>query len=203
MAGMGLPIMLSTGMSTLNEVEDALIVLKKFGAIKEKTTVLQCNTDYPTPMNDANLKAMVSMKERFDISVGYSDHTLGIEAAIAAVAMGGRIIEKHLTLNRNMTGPDHKSSLEPEEFKQMVESIRNVEIALGDGLKKPTISESKNLVISRRSIVASRIINKGETFSNENICVKRPADGLSPMHWESVLGQVARKNFAKDEKITL
>lgn len=197
----GKDIVMSTGMSNLSEIEDAMNVLKENGA--GNISLLHCNTEYPTPFHDVNLRAMKTMSDHFHINVGYSDHTLGIEVPIAAVAMGARIIEKHFTLDRNMEGPDHKASLEPEELKSMVLSIRNIEVAIGSSKKFPTNSEIKNLAIARKSIVAKSNIKKGETFTESNITTKRPGDGISPMEWFRVLGQTAKRNFAEDELIEL
>lgn len=197
----GKRVILSTGMSTTDEVEEAVEVLQNFGA--EDITLLHCNTEYPTPMCDVNLNAMVAMKEAFHVSVGYSDHTKGIEVPIAAVAMGATVIEKHFTLDRNMEGPDHKASLEPDELEAMVKAIRNIEDALGSGEKKVTASEEKNRVIARKSIVAKRHIDKGESFTKENITTKRPGSGISPMKWNVVLGRKAMREFEEDELIEI
>jgi N,N'-diacetyllegionaminate synthase len=194
-------IILSTGMADLGEIEDALGVLTEAGTSKEKITVLHANTEYPTPMEDVNLKAMQTIADAFKIDVGYSDHTLGIEVDVAAVAMGAKVIEKHFTLDKSMEGPDHKASLEPHELKAMVESIRNIEKALGQGVKKPSRSESKNVAIARKSIVARRDIKAGERFSDENITAKRPGNGISPMRWDEVIGRTAQKNYKADEPI--
>ena len=197
----GKDILLSTGMANLQEIKDALIILQSNGA--GKITLLQCNTEYPTPMVDANLKAMQTMREFFSCDVGYSDHTLGIEVPIAAVALGATVIEKHLTLDQNMEGPDHKASMEPDDFKTMVQSIRNIEMAIGSGIKSPSPSEIKNMVIARKSIVAKRPIFKGEIFTPENITTKRPASGLSPMKWFDIIGKKAIKDFDVDELICI
>ncbi len=197
----GKPIIMSTGMSTLEEVGAALEILKKNGS--GPVTLLHCNTEYPTPMKDANLRAMLTLQDAFHCEVGYSDHTLGIEIPIAAVAMGATVIEKHFTLDRNMEGPDQKASLEPDELTAMVRGIRNVELALGTGAKEPSESEKKNIAIARKSIVALRNIRKGEVFTGENITVKRPGSGLSPMRWFEVLGTRAVRDFQEDELITL
>lgn len=197
------PVILSTGMSTPDEINDAVDILLKFGVTKEQITILHCNTEYPTPMADVNLKAMQTMKVDLGLQTGYSDHTQGIEIPIAAVALGATIIEKHFTLDRNMEGPDHKASLEPEELKAMVSAIRNVEQALGDGKKTVSLSESKNKSIARKSIVAARKIEKNELLTEENLTVKRPGDGLSPMQWEEVLGMYAIRSFEADEQIVL
>jgi N,N'-diacetyllegionaminate synthase len=199
----GLPIILSTGMCTMGEVANALEILEKAGARNHDITVLHCNTEYPTPMEDVNLNAMLSMKEKLGVNIGYSDHTLGIEVPIAAVAMGATVIEKHFTLDRKMDGPDHAASLEPEELKQMVKSIRNIEKAKGDGVKKPSNSEEKNISIVRKSIVASKEIKVGDEFTADNLGVKRPGTGISPIRWDEVLGKVASKDFQPDELITI
>ncbi len=194
-------VILSTGMSTLQEVGDALTVLINEGVLKENITVLHANTMYPTPMTDVNLNAMLTMQKKFGVAVGYSDHTLGIEVDIAAVAMGASIIEKHFTLDRAMRGPDHKASLEPKELKSMVVAIRNIEKALGSSEKKPSSSESINISIARKSIVASRSISKGEVFSENNIAIKRPGNGLSPMKWCDVIGTKAVRDYKEDQLI--
>ncbi|ALV21571.1 MULTISPECIES: N-acetylneuraminate synthase [Carnobacterium] len=195
----GKKIILSTGMSTLGEIEEALEVLKNNGA--KDITVLHCNTEYPTPMSDVNLTAMNTMKEAFKVPVGYSDHTLGIEVPIAAVALGAAIIEKHFTLDKTMEGPDHKASLEPDELKQMVTSIRNIEQALGNGVKTPTQSERKNKAIARKSLVSKTAIASGEVFTEENLEIKRPGTGISPMLWDEIIGTKATKNYQADELI--
>ena len=197
-------VILSTGMSTMQEIKAAIEVLMQQGVLKNKITVLHCNTEYPTPMKDVNLKAMLYIKNELGIRVGYSDHTLGIEVPIAAVALGAEVIEKHITLDRTMDGPDHKASLEPEELKKMVKAIRNIEEALsGSGMKEPSASEKKNLVIARKSIIALKGIEKGELLTEKNITVKRPGTGLSPMLWDSVLGTTAIRDFNEDEFIEL
>lgn len=195
------PLILSTGMSMLSEIEDALAVLEENGC--EDVTLLHCNTEYPTPMEDVNLLAMRDLEEQFALPVGFSDHTLGIEADIAAVALGACVIEKHFTLDKTLEGPDHKASLEPDELAAMVRAVRNIEKALGSGEKHVTPSEAKNRPIARKSIVAKRAIAKGETFTAENLTTKRPGDGISPMLWYEVLGQMAKRDFAEDEKISL
>ena len=197
----GKPIILSTGMSNLDEIDEAISVLKDNGA--GKITLLHCNTQYPTPMEDVNLNAMLTLKDRYNCDVGYSDHTLGIEVSIAAVALGATVIEKHFTLDRNMEGPDHKASLEPKEFKSMVSAIRNIEKALGTGNKVASPSETENKDIARKSIVASRMIKKGEVFTKDNITAKRPGSGISPMRWYNVIGAVAKRDFQEDELIEL
>ncbi len=199
----GKPVILSTGMATLGEIEAALDVLEQSGTSRECVTVLHCNTEYPTPMADVNLRAMQSIHAAFGVAVGYSDHTPGIEVAIAAVAMGASVIEKHFTLDRNLSGPDHKASLEPEELKAMIAAIRNIEAALGDGIKRPSASETKNRPIARKSLVAACAIRAGERFSATNLAIKRPGAGLSPMRWDEVLGRKAPRDFAPDELIEL
>ena len=194
-------VILSTGMADLVEIEDALDVLVKAGTKKENITILHANTEYPTPMEDVNLRAMQTIAKTFNTQVGYSDHTLGIEIPIAAVAMGATVIEKHFTLDRKMKGPDHKASLEPDELKLMVKSIRNIEQAKGDGTKKPSESEKQNIPNARKSIVAAINIKKGEIFTTENITTKRPGDGISPMEWYNILGTKAKNDFLKDELI--
>ena len=201
MGGLNKKIILSTGMANLGEVEAAIETLVKNGTKRENISLLHANTQYPTPMEDVNLKAMITLKNAFGLEVGYSDHTLGIEVDIAAVAMGAKIIEKHFTLDKNMPGPDHKASLEPDELAAMVRSIRNIELALGDGLKHFSKSESENIKIVRKSIVAKCDIKKGEIFSEQNICVKRPGDGISPMRWDEVIGQISQKDYKRDDLI--
>lgn len=196
-------IILSSGMAKLKEIKDALKVLITNGTPKDKITVLQCNTEYPTPMGDVNLLAMLAIRKELGVAVGYSDHTLGIEIPIAAVALGATIIEKHFTLDKHMDGPDHKASLEPHELKAMVKAIRNVESAMGDGIKKPSRSETKNIPVARKSIVASRDIQRGELFSAANITAKRPGTGLSPMLWDHVIGKRAGYSFREDELIRI
>ena len=195
----GKPVILSTGMSTLLEVEQAVGLLQKCGT--DDIILLQCNTQYPTPYEDANLNAMVTLRDHFRLAAGYSDHTLGIEIPIAAAAMGASVIEKHFTLDKELEGPDHKASLEPDELIQMVRSIRNVEKAFGDGKKEPSASERKNIDIARKSIVAARNIKRGETFTEDNLAAKRPGNGISPMKWNHVLGQKAIRDFEADEPI--
>jgi len=197
-------VILSTGMSDMDDINKALAILLKFGVKKENITILHCNTEYPTPMSDVNLKAMLHIQTELNVKIGYSDHTLGIEVPIAAVALGARVIEKHFTLDRNLPGPDHRASLEPNELKSMVNSIRNIEKALsGSGIKEPSKSELKNKQIIRKSIIALKPITKGEIFNNRNIGTKRPGTGISPMKWESVIGQVSKNNFEQDELISL
>jgi len=194
-------VILSTGMADIGEIEDALNVLIKAGTTKENITVLHANTMYPTPMEDVNLKAMVTIGNTFDIAFGYSDHTLGIEVDIAAVAMGASCIEKHFTLDNTMEGPDHKASLEPDELKAMVKAIRNIELALGSSVKKPSKSETPNIEIARKSIVANNSIKKGEVFTEDNLAIKRPANGINPMRWDEVIGTLASKDYSQDELI--
>lgn len=200
-AAFGEKIIMSSGMSTLSEVRDAVEVLKKNGA--EDITLLQCNTEYPTPFEDVNLRVMQTLREEFGLPTGYSDHTLGIEAAVAAAALGAEVIEKHFTLDRIMDGPDQVASIEPEELKKLIMSIRNVEKALGTGVKIPSESEKKNMSIARKSIVAARNIKKGEIFSEDNITCKRPGSGISPMKWFEVIGEAAIRDFTEDELIEL
>lgn len=195
------PVILSTGMSMLSEIEDALTILEDGGA--GPITLLHCNTEYPTPIEDANLLAMQDLREQFGLPVGYSDHTTGIEADIAAAALGAVVIEKHFTLDKTLPGPDHKASLSPQELAAMVAAVRKTEKALGDGKKHVTQSEAKNKPIARKSILAKRAIHKGEVFTAENLTVKRPGDGISPMRWYEVLGKTAKRDFAEDEKIEL
>ena len=202
-AGYGEPIILSTGMCELSDIEAALHVLQNHGVQKEKVTILHCNTEYPTPMKDVNLKAMLEIGQRFGVKVGYSDHTEGIEVPIAAVALGATIIEKHFTLDRTMEGPDHKASLEPTELRAMVKAIRNVEQALGDGHKTVSESERKNMEVARKSIVAACPIRKGELLTEQNLTVKRPGIGISPMRWEEILGTHATRDFQEEELIEI
>lgn len=201
LAKTGKPVVMSTGMCTLQEIREAIDVLKANGTKEIK--LLHCNTEYPTPFEDVNLKAMQTMRSEFQLEVGYSDHTKGIEVPIAAVALGATIIEKHFTLDRNMEGPDHKASLEPQELAEMVKSIRNIEKALGNGEKAPSPSEQKNIAVARKSIVAKTKINSGEIFSEKNITVKRPGTGISPMKWFEVLGKKAIRDFDEDELIEI
>lgn len=194
-------VIISTGMADLGEIEDALNVLTSAGTSVENISVLHCNTEYPTPMEDVNLRAMKTIACAFGVKVGYSDHTLGMEIPIAAVAMGACIIEKHFTLDRKMEGPDHKASLEPGEFMAMVSAIRNVETALGDGIKKASPSELKNKPIARKSILASTDIHKGDMFSERNLAVKRPGTGINPMRWDEIVGRKADRDYSADELI--
>lgn len=202
-ACLGMPVIMSTGMCELKEVEAALNVLCTNGLRLDDISLLHCNTEYPTPFCDVNLKAMLTLKKEFGVRVGYSDHTKGIEVPIAAVAMGAEIIEKHFTLDRSLPGPDHVASLEPDELRAMVTSIRNIEQAIGNGYKTVSASERKNIVIARRSIIAATDIKRGEVFTENNLTVKRPGNGVSPMRWEEVLGQIAKRDFCEDELIEL
>ena len=197
-------VILSTGMATIDEIKDAVKVLIDNGVSKDKITILHCNTEYPTPMEDVNLKAMLHIQRELGLPIGYSDHTLGIEVPIAAVALGATVIEKHFTLDKTLPGPDHKASLEPNELKAMVSAIRNIEKAIGgSGLKEVSKSEEKNKPIVRKSIVASTDINKGNIFTPENLTVKRPGTGISPMQWDEVIGKEAKRDFQEDELIEL
>lgn len=194
-------VILSTGMCTMEEIRNAVSVLKENGV--GDITILHCTTEYPTPFNDVNLNAMQTIRDEFGVNVGYSDHTKGIEVSIAAVALGAVVIEKHFTLDRNMEGPDHKASLEPNELKAMVDSIRNIELAFGNGIKRPVESEKKNMAVARKSIIAKTDIKAGELFTEVNLTVKRPGDGINPMKWFDVIGQVASRDFKEDELIEL
>lgn len=200
---LGSQVIMSTGMATLSEIEAAIGVLEEAGTPRSKLTVLHCTTAYPTPIEEVNLKAMKTIGSLFGVEVGYSDHTLGIEVSVAAVALGATTIEKHFTLNRNLPGPDHKASLEPDELKQLVSSIRNIERALGDGIKKPTASELINRLPARKVIVAKCDIAKGELFTELNLSTKRAGDGLSPMRWKEVIGNKASKSFIANELISI
>lgn len=195
------PVVMSTGMCEMEEIQTAMDILRGNGT--PKITLLHCNTEYPTPYKDVNLRAIAAMRERFGVDIGYSDHTPGIEVPIAAAAMDAVVIEKHFTLDRNMEGPDHKASLEPDEFAAMVTAIRHIEVALGSGEKTVSPSEAKNRDIARKSIVARRVIQQGEMFTEENLAVKRPSGGISPMRWFEVLGTKAKRDFAEDEMIQL
>lgn len=199
MAALKTPVLLSTGMSSLDEITDALGVLDDGGC--PEVTILHCNTQYPTPYEDANLTAMIELYEQFGLPVGLSDHTSGWECDVAAAVLGAQVIEKHFTLDKSLPGPDQKASLDPTEFKAMVEAVRHVEAALGDGHKHLTESEAPNKAITRKSIVAARQIKAGEVFTEENLTTKRPGDGISPMRWHEILGQTAKRDFAEDEKI--
>jgi len=194
-------VIMSTGMSTMSEIKEALSILLKAGTLKENITILHANTMYPTPMQDVNLRAMLTIQNYFDIPVGYSDHTLGIEVDIAAVAMGATVIEKHFTLDKTLDGPDHQASLNPDELKNMVMAIRNIEKAMGDGKKVVSSSEKENKDIARKSITAIQKINKGDIFTEDNITVKRPGNGISPMKWDEVIGSKAKKNYLFDDLI--
>ena len=197
-------VILSTGMATIDEIKDAVKVLIDNGVSKDKITILHCNTEYPTPMEYVNLKAMLHIQRELGLPIGYSDHTLGIEVPIAAVALGATVIEKHFTLDKTLPGPDHKASLEPNELKAMVSAIRNIEKAIGgSGLKEVSKSEEKNKPIARKSIVASTDIKKGDIFTPENLTVKRPGTGISPMQWDEVIGKTAKKDFEEDDLIEL
>lgn len=197
------PVVMSTGMCEIDEIRVAITVLTDNGLKMDQISLLHCNTEYPTPMTDVNLRAINNLAAEFGVRVGYSDHTTGIEVPIAAVAMGAEIIEKHFTLDHNMPGPDHKASLEPQELKDMVRAIRNIELALGDGNKHVSDSERKNISIARKSIIASRDIRKGEILSEENLTVKRPGNGINPMRWNEIMGKTAIRDFAEDELIEL
>lgn len=192
-------VILSTGMSTMDEIEVAVNIFKKDGV--KDITILHCNTEYPTPFQDVNLNVLETLRKKFKLEVGYSDHTLGIEVPIAAVALGAKVIEKHFTLDKNMKGPDHRASLDPVELRDMVNAIRNIEKSLGSSIKEPTQSEMKNINVARKSIVAKRNISIGDIFSEDNLTVKRPGYGIPPSEWENVLGKVATKNYKEDEMI--
>ena len=197
-------VIISSGMSTMEDIKNALKIFIEAGISKSKISILHCNTEYPTPMQDVNLYAMLSIQKEFGVSVGYSDHTLGIEVPIAAVALGAKVIEKHFTLDRSLSGPDQLASLEPAELKAMVRAVRNIELVIsGNGIKQPSESEKKNIEIARKSIVAKTDIFKGEVFSENNITTKRPGNGISPMFWDEVIGQVAFKNFNAEDLIDL
>lgn len=202
-ASMGQPVVMSTGMSRLGEVDDAVGVLLDGGLTLDMITLLHCNTEYPTPYTDVNLRAMLTLRDAIGCRVGYSDHTLGIEVPVAAVAMGAEVIEKHFTLDKTLPGPDHVASLEPAELKAMVSAIRHTEAALGLGRKEVSRSERKNIAIARKSIIAARPISKGERFSHDNLTVKRPGNGISPMLWDTVVGLEAPRDFEPDELIEL
>jgi N,N'-diacetyllegionaminate synthase len=203
-AAKGLPVILSTGMADMAEIDEALAALEAGGVARNDVTILHCNTEYPTPMADVNLKAMANIGAEFGVATGYSDHTMGIEVPIAAVALGATVIEKHVTLDRSLPGPDHAASLEPDELAAMVRAIRNIEQAIaGDGRKRPSLSEIKNIAIARKSIVASRPIRAGEAFTADNLTAKRPGTGVSPMRWDEVIGRAAPRDFAADELIEL
>lgn len=197
------PVVMSTGMCEVDEVRAAVDVLLENGLTRDQISLLHCNTEYPTPFQDVNLAAMIDLASELGLSVGYSDHTVGIEVPIAAVAMGARVIEKHFTLDHNMEGPDHKASLEPDELKKMVDSIRNIEKAIGDGKKHVSDSERKNIAIARKSIIAARNIKKGELLTEDNLTVKRPGNGINPMRWNEIVGKIAVRDFVEDELIEL
>jgi N-acetylneuraminate synthase len=203
MTRLHLPVILSTGMASLGDIESALHVIEQSGTPMDRVTVLHCTTEYPAPMDEVNLRAMVNMKHAFGVNIGYSDHTQGIEISLAAVALGATVIEKHFTLDRNMPGPDHQASLEPHELKALVDGVRNIERALGNGVKRASPSELKNRAIARKSLVAARAIGAGEMFSTDNLTTKRPGTGISPMRWDDVIGQRARRDFQQDELIEL
>ncbi len=194
-------VILSTGMCETKEIEAAVNVLRGHGT--HDITLLHCTTEYPVPYEDVNLNAMTSMRHQFQLPVGYSDHTQGVEVAIAAAALGASIIEKHFTLDQRMEGPDHQASLEPTQLKAMISSIRNIEKAMGDGIKRPAPSEKKNISIARKSIVAKSSIRQGETFTEDNLTTKRPGNGISPMQWFQVLGHIASRDYEEDEMIDL
>ena len=200
---LGKEVILSTGMADLGEIEAALDVLMQNGVPKDKLTVLHATTEYPCPMEEVNLLAMQTIRNAFGVKVGYSDHTPGIEVAIAAVALGASVIEKHFTLDRKLPGPDHKASLEPAELKSMIKAIRNIQIALGDGIKRLTPSEAKNKPIARKSLVATHAIKTGEVFSPNNITAKRPGTGICAMRWDEIIGRTANRDFSADELIEL
>ncbi len=195
-------IIMSTGMADIEEIREALNVLLQNGAQREKITILHCNTEYPTPMKDVNLKAMLHIQKEFNIAVGYSDHTIGIEVPVAAVALGACVIEKHFTISRNMEGPDHKASLEPAELKSMILAIKNIEIALGDGIKKPSLSEQKNKAVARKSIVAAKSLSVGHIIQQDDLAIKRPGNGIPPMLMDTVIGKQLKKAIKEDELLT-
>ena len=202
-AKLHIPVIMSSGMCSLGDIESAMNVLTGNGLDESAISLLHCNTEYPTPFEDVNLRAIQTLKQCFGVRVGYSDHTKGIEVPIAAVVMGAEIIEKHFTLDRTLPGPDHVASLEPHELKAMIEAIRNIEKAIGTGIKKVTASEQKNIAIARKSIIAARDIKSGEVFTEENLTTKRPGNGISPMRWDEVIGKTAMRDFAEDELIQL
>jgi N,N'-diacetyllegionaminate synthase len=199
--GKGLPVLLSTGMANLGEIERAIDVLATSGTLREQITVLHCTTEYPAPLDEVNLKAMQSIRQALSVAVGYSDHTLGSEVAIVATALGAEVIEKHITLDRTLPGPDHAASMEPDDFAQMVKSIRAIDEAMGDGIKRPGKRESLNIPVVRKSLVASKPIEKGEVFSSENLTAKRPGTGVSPMMWDEFMGRIAQRSYVADELI--
>ena len=196
-------VILSTGMANLLEIKEALKILISNGTKKKNITVLQCNTEYPTPLRDANVRAMLTIKKKFKVNIGYSDHTEGIESSLAAAALGAKVLEKHITLNKNLPGPDHKASINPKELKKMIDGVRKITIALGSGVKKVSSSERKNIKIARTSIVASKEIKKGEKFTIKNLTIKRPGNGISPMKLFKVIGKIAKRRFLEDELIKL
>ena len=196
-------IILSTGMSNMKEIKKALNILVSSGISKKNIIVLHCNSEYPTPFVDVNLRSMISIKNKLNVKIGYSDHTLGIEVPIAAVAMGALVIEKHFTLNKKDKGPDHKSSLEPSEFSKMIKSIRNIEVSMGSNIKKPSKSEKKNMPVARKSIIAKTNITKGEIFSKDNLTIKRPGNGISPMLWNKIIGKRSKKDFKLNDLIKI
>lgn len=200
---LGYPVLLSTGMATLGDIEATVEVVEAGGTPRNRITVLHCTTEYPTPMEEVNLLAMRNIGDALGVPVGYSDHTPGIEVPIAAVALGASVIEKHFTLDRALPGPDHRASLEPDELRAMVTAVRNIECAMGDGIKRPTFSELRNRDVARKSLVAAKPIAKGECFTADNLTSKRPGTGVSPMRWDEVIGQVARRDFSVDEAIEL
>ena len=195
-------VILSTGMCSMDEIEDALTVLINGGVEKERITVLHCNTEYPTPMHDVNLRAMLDIKEKLHVKIGYSDHTLGIEVPIAAVALGAEVIEKHFTLDRTMEGPDHKASIEPAELKDMIQSIRNIEVALGSNVKAPSNSEKSNLDIARKSIHIKEALNKDHILTKNDLVMKRPGDGISPKRMYDIVGKKLNKSVHLDHKLS-
>ena len=197
----GKPVIISTGMATLGEIEQAIAVLEQSGTPRSRTTVLHCTTEYPTALADVNLKAMLTIRDALSVAVGYSDHTLGIAVPIAAAALGACVIEKHFTIDRTLPGPDHQASLEPAELKEMVRGVRAVELALGDGIKRPCASEAKNKIVARKSIVAAVAIQAGEPLTEMNLAVKRPGTGVSPMRWDELIGRRASRNFLPDDPI--
>jgi N,N'-diacetyllegionaminate synthase len=202
-AKLHIPVIMSTGMCTLGDIESAMDVLTKNGLNESEISLLHCNTEYPTPYVDVNLKAMLTLKQCFGVRVGYSDHTKGIEVPIAAVAMGAEIIEKHFTLDQSLPGPDHVASLEPNELEEMVKSIRNIDQAIGNGIKQVSDSERNNITIARKSIIAAKNIKAGEIFTEENLTVKRPGNGISPMRGDDIIGRIAKRDFIEDELIEL
>ncbi|MES2808650.1 MAG: N-acetylneuraminate synthase [Bacteroidota bacterium] len=196
-------IILSTGMCNLADIETAIDILLKNGASLNNITVLHCNTEYPTPFKDVNLKAMNTIGNAFKVKIGYSDHTLGIEIPVAAVALGACIIEKHFTLDKNLKGPDHIASLDPAELKEMIKAIRNIDLALGNGIKQPSESEQKNINIARKSIVAATDLKEGDVLRADNIYVKRPGSGISPLAWDSIIGKTVLRSFSADELLDM